>query len=192
MINNIIKNYQKYRWFFTSSGKLVIGGKSAEQNEKLLTEIIKNKKNYIVMHTSNPGSPFSIIISDIKNITEEDLKQASIFTACFSQEWKKNKKKAKVDIFELNQIGKKKNMKTGTFGVIGKINNKTIELKLYLIIQNEKLRAVGFKTGSFILTSGKTSKEKAVDILSKKLKISKQEIEAAIPSGRFSIKCQEQ
>ena len=34
-------NYQKFRWFYTSSGILVIGGKSAEQNE----EIIKQAKD---------------------------------------------------------------------------------------------------------------------------------------------------
>ena len=29
-------DYKKFRWFFTSSGLLVVGGKSAEQNEAVV------------------------------------------------------------------------------------------------------------------------------------------------------------
>ena len=73
------KDYEKYKWFYTSSGKLVIGGKSAEQNESLVKDIMRIKKNYIVMHTKEPGSPFAIILDDIKNVSENDLDETAIF-----------------------------------------------------------------------------------------------------------------
>lgn len=37
------QDYLKYRWFFNSSGKLVVGGKNAAQNDELLSRIKKNK-----------------------------------------------------------------------------------------------------------------------------------------------------
>ena len=36
-------NYKKYRWFVTSSDKLVVGGKSAEQNEELVKMCMKGE-----------------------------------------------------------------------------------------------------------------------------------------------------
>ena len=33
--------YEKYRWFFTSSDKLVIGGKSSKQNEEIMKSLCR-------------------------------------------------------------------------------------------------------------------------------------------------------
>ena len=49
-IDNVIDNYQKYKWFFTSSGKLVVGGKSSEQNDELLRKLNASNKDFIVMN----------------------------------------------------------------------------------------------------------------------------------------------
>jgi hypothetical protein len=135
------KDYQKYRWFYTSANKLVIGGKSADQNEQLLKNLKKQKKNYTVMHTASPGSPFSVILSD-KSPTPADLKQVAIFTASFSRAWKLRKKKVEVHIFKLSQLYKEKSMKLGTWGVETPIKKVPASLELALTKQKGKLRAV--------------------------------------------------
>jgi len=138
--------YNKYKWFFTSSGKLVIGGKSAEQNDSLLKELKNKGKNLLVMHTASPGSPFSAILSDIKNITKADKEEAAVFTACFSQAWKSKAEKTEVHSFFLNNISKLKIRKAGTWQV-SKIEEKfSVALELVLIKQNDILRAVPKKT----------------------------------------------
>ena len=48
--------YEKFRWFFTSGGKLVIGGKSAEQNEEVLKAHLD--RDDLIMHTKQAGSLF--------------------------------------------------------------------------------------------------------------------------------------
>ena len=53
------KDYRNYRWFFTSNGVLVVGGKSDEQNELVIRNFLK--PDYTIMHTSKPGSPFMIL-----------------------------------------------------------------------------------------------------------------------------------
>jgi predicted ribosome quality control (RQC) complex YloA/Tae2 family protein len=73
------KDYRNYRWFFTSNGILVVGGKSDEQNELVIKNFLKPE--YTVMHTSKPGSSFTIIQSD--NPSKEDLEETAIFCACF-------------------------------------------------------------------------------------------------------------
>ena len=55
----VAKDPGNYRWFYTSEGKLVIGGKNEEQNELVLKHFLKSE--YTVMHTNAPGSPFMII-----------------------------------------------------------------------------------------------------------------------------------
>lgn len=114
-----------FRKFVTSSGKEVLAGKSAENNEELVKQVGKEE---IVLHTSSPGSPFVNIKSDFKNIDKKDIKEAAVFCAAFSQTWKKAKikKDVSVDAFLGRDIFKLKGMKTGTFGVRKK---KTIKVK---------------------------------------------------------------
>jgi len=136
------ENYEKYRWFFTSNNLLVIGGKSAEQNEELVSKMIKQNQEFEVMHTRAPGSPFSFIISSREKIKPKDLEETAAFTGCFSRAWRLGKKRTMIDIFSSNQIIKKRGMKIGTFGVPGDIIRKEVELKLYLTKQKGKIRAV--------------------------------------------------
>lgn len=183
------EGYEKYRWFFTSSGKLVIGGKNAEQNEQIMKSA---KSDDYVLHTASPGSPFCII----QNPSKKDLEETAIFTGSFSHDWKNKKKKADVHVFKGGQVKKAKNMKTGTFGVSGKIETIRAELKLALDFQKGKLRAIPLSTAKkpiAVLTPGEMSKEKAAEKIAEVIKeklcypIKKEEILQAIPSDKIRI-----
>jgi len=199
------KDYSNYRWFFTSEGKLVVGGKSDEQNEIVLRDFLK--PSYTVMHTSKPGSGFMIIQDE--NPSKKDLDETAIFCGCFSKQWKNLKSpnsKIDIDIFKGEQIYKLKTMKTGTFGVKNKEKTVKINPELVLVIQKGKLRAVpkiGFKNKKIgngelkvlgEIKSGNLSKEEAADKIAKKIKdkfnypISKDEVMQAIPSGKIGFK----
>ena len=184
--------YEKYRWFITSSGAIVIGGKSAEQNEEVIDK--ETLRSEIVMHTKMPGSPFSIIKADKKEVTAKDLEETAIFTASFSRAWRENKKSAKIDIFKAEQIFKDKKDKKGTFRVVGKVQSKNAELKLGLIVQQNKLRAVPTSIGNpfIIIEPGNIEKNKFAEMLAIKLAIlgldfKKEEVLNALPTGKFKI-----
>lgn len=192
-LSNSGKDYRNYKWFFTSEGKLVVGGKSDEQNESVIKNFLR--PNYVIMHTSLPGSPFMIIQND--NPNEKDLKETAIFTAAFSKQWKSGKKQIEIDIFRGSQIYKTKGMKTGTFGVKG--NKETIKVKpgLVLIIQKGKIKAVPFNGKEKILTKikpGKLTKEQAAEKIAKiirdkfNLPVHKDEVMQAIPSDKIDVK----
>lgn len=184
-------NYKKYRWFFTKSEKLVYGGKSAEQNEEVLKELKNSKDDSVIMHTKDPGSPFAVIISPIKKISEDDLIETAIWTACFSRAWRSKSKKAVVDIFSKSQIFKDAKMKLGTFGVKGKIERKEVALKLVLTEQKGILRAVPERSadGKIIvrIIPGKIPKEEFAKIISEKTKKNIDEILSALPTGGFRV-----
>lgn len=110
----------KYRCFNTSSGRLVLGGKSAEQNEELMNDFIG--KGNIIMHTEKPGSPFCIILGENKP-AKSDIREAAVFCARHSREWKKDNSDVLVHAFSGKDAYKDKGMKKGTFGV-GKIRRK--------------------------------------------------------------------
>lgn len=104
-----------FRKFITSSGKLVLAGRNAETNEKLIEQA---RSEEIILHTKAAGSPFVNIKGN--DISKEDIKEAAIFCAKYSQAWKKVKKKPKqveVHYFLGKEIFKLENMKLGTFGV---------------------------------------------------------------------------
>jgi len=187
--------YRKYRWFFTSTGKLVVGGKSSEQNDELLKKLKGTKKDYLTMHTSAPGSPFSVIIEEPSKVKESDIEETAIFTGCFSRAWKLKKKKTSVDIFKLSQLNKSKKMKVGTWSVKGGVLKKTVNLELALTKQDNKLRAVPtptIKNKKNILLKIAPGKIDKVEMLPKiqlevKESLSQEELLQALPAGGLSI-----
>ncbi len=190
-----MEDYKKYRWFYTSSGKFVVGGKSSTQNDELLDKLKRTRKNYVVMHTASPGSPFSVILSEIREVTEKDIQEVATFTGCLSREWREQNEKTEVDVFSLSDTYKLKSMKSGTWGVKGKINRLTVSLELVLTIQNSILRAVPeltIKNKKDILLKirpGKIDKREMLPkfhvILDKHF--SQEELLSALPPGGVSI-----
>lgn len=189
------RDYMSYRWFFTSEGKLVVGGKNEDQNELALKFF--RKPNYTVMHTSKPGSPFMIIQSD--EPSRKDLDECAVFCACFSKEWKNAKGGGKIDIdiFKGGDIYKQKDMKTGTFGVAKKKKVK-VKPELMVITQKGKIKAVPKvkrkEESLAVITPGKMDKEAAAEKIAKKIKdkffmpVSKEEVMQAIPSGNMNVR----
>jgi len=190
----IVKDYKKYRWFYTSTGKLVVGGKSAQQNDALLKKIKTSNENFYIMHTAEPGSPFSVILAPIKSIKPTDLEQTAIFTGCFSRAWRAKKKKTQVDIFLSKDIYKSNLMKLGTWGVKKKLKQKTITLELILAKQEDTLRAVPSSTAKKkdILLKIQPGKIDKTEMLAKiqveiKTPFKQEELLSALPSGGIKI-----
>lgn len=101
----------KFREFFTSTGALVLGGKSAENNEALVSQI---EPEETVLHTAKPGSPFVNIKG---KANAQDILDAAIFCAKHSQDWRDNQNDVEIHVFKGKDIYKEKGMKSGTFGV---------------------------------------------------------------------------
>ena len=100
-----------FRKFCTASGKDIVCGKNAEQNELVVAQA--NSEEF-VLHTKAPGSPFCNIKG---KASKEDVKETAIICAAFSKDWKNNKSNVEVHIFKGKNIFKDATMKEGTFGV---------------------------------------------------------------------------
>src|SRR3972149_11399206 len=100
-----------FRKLCTSSGKDIICGKNAEQNELVVAQAGNDEA---VLHTKSPGSPFCNIKG---KATKEDVKETAVICAAFSKVWKQNKSDVEVHVFKGKDIFKEPKMETGTFGV---------------------------------------------------------------------------
>jgi len=83
--------FEKYRWFISSDGNIVIGGKDAKSNEVIVKKYLKDEDRYA--HADIQGAPSIIIkskgVDDEKiDISEKTLGEACIFAASYSKAWK--------------------------------------------------------------------------------------------------------
>lgn len=104
--------YEKFRWFFTSDGFLVIAGKDASSNEAVIKK--HAEKDDLVFHTDAPGSPFTILKNpDRKEIPESSREEAAVFTATFSKAWEQGIRY--LDVFEVKPDQVTKEARAGEY-----------------------------------------------------------------------------
>jgi predicted ribosome quality control (RQC) complex YloA/Tae2 family protein len=101
----------KFRELISKKGTLILAGRNAENNEELIGQVNPNEE---VFHTASPGSPFVNIKG---NPASEDIKEAAIFCAKYSQSYRDSKGDVVVHRFKGKDVYKRKGMEKGTFGV---------------------------------------------------------------------------
>jgi predicted ribosome quality control (RQC) complex YloA/Tae2 family protein len=131
--------YERYRWFITTDGLLVIGGRDASSNSALIRKHLT--EHDIVFHAEVHGSPFFIIknaaafAANQKDTIESSLHQVAQATISFSRAWKDGLSSA--DAYWVMPEQVKKGAPTGqflpkgSFVIEGKRNYlKGVELRL--------------------------------------------------------------
>lgn len=136
--------YERYRWFVTSDGYLVIGGRDASSNSAIIRKYMTD--NDIIFHAEIHGSPF-FLVKNVNNQEKQDssyVEEAAQATVSFSRAWKDGLSSGDAYWVFPNQV--KKGAPTGqflpkgSFVIEGKRNFcRGIELKLSIgLVQIEK------------------------------------------------------
>ncbi|MCK5629651.1 MAG: DUF814 domain-containing protein [Nanoarchaeota archaeon] len=116
--------YEKFRWFRTSEGLLVIGGRDATTNEIVVKK--HTVADDIVFHTDMAGSPFFIIQCENKKPSEQSLKEVADATCSFSRAWKLGLGSQKIFHVNPDQVTKEAKageyLTKGSFMIKGKTN----------------------------------------------------------------------
>ena len=131
--------YERYRWFITTDGLLVIGGRDASSNSALIRKHLT--EHDIVFHAEVYGSPFFIIknaaafAATQEGTIDSSLHQVAQATISFSRAWKDGLSSADAYWVMAEQV--KKGAPTGqflpkgSFVIEGKRNYiKGVELRL--------------------------------------------------------------
>jgi predicted ribosome quality control (RQC) complex YloA/Tae2 family protein len=87
--------FEKFRWFVSSDGFLVVAGKDAVTNEVLIKKYTVTED--VVFHADIVGAPFVVVKTEQQKPGEECLREAGEFAAAFSRGWREGF--ASVDVF---------------------------------------------------------------------------------------------
>jgi predicted ribosome quality control (RQC) complex YloA/Tae2 family protein len=96
--------YEKYNFFLSSDGFIVVGGKDASSNEALIKRY--TDPDDIVVHTDVTGAPFVIIKTQGKIPSKITLFEAAQFAACHSRAWREQFGSIDVYWVKPNQVTK--------------------------------------------------------------------------------------
>jgi len=136
--------YENYRWFFTSEGFLVIGGRTAEMNEEIVAKHLESLD--LFFHTQTPGAP-AVILKRGQEAGEESIREAAEFAATYSALWKEGKHAGEVYYVLPEQVWKSAKageyLPKGSFYITGKRNYLTVELNCAVGVDVENLRVIG-------------------------------------------------
>lgn len=140
--------FEKFRWFTSSEGFLVVAGKDSVSNEILIKK--HTEKSDVVFHADITGAPFVVIKTEGKPATEQTLREAGEFAAAYSRGWREGL--GAVDVYwvkpdQLSKTGPSgEYVAHGAFAVMGKRNwMRGVPLKMAIGVTDEggELRFVG-------------------------------------------------
>ncbi|GAB4325841.1 MAG: ribosome rescue protein RqcH [Promethearchaeota archaeon] len=117
--------YEKFHWFESSDGYLVLGGRDAHSNEALFRKYVADGD--VLLHTEMRGSPLVVVKNHGEGVPPRStLEEAAQFVACFSNAWKMAWSDVKVFWVTPDQVSKTppsgEFLPRGSFVVTGKRN----------------------------------------------------------------------
>ena len=141
------KWYEKFRWFSSSDGFLVVAGKDAVSNEVLVKKYAESDDT--VFHADITGAPFVVVKTEGKAPSEQALREAGEFAAAFSRAWREGFGSA--DVYWVKPIQLRKSgpsgeyVPHGAFAVTGKRNwIRSVPLKLAVgVVEGDESKFVG-------------------------------------------------
>jgi predicted ribosome quality control (RQC) complex YloA/Tae2 family protein len=139
--------YEKFRWFRSSDGFLVVAGKDAVSNEVLVKK--HTKPDDAVFHADVTGAPFVVVKTEGKAPSEQALREAGEFAAAFSRAWREGAGSADVYWVKPSQLSKSgpsgEYVPHGAFAVSGKRDwMRSMPLKLAVgVVGNGKVSFIG-------------------------------------------------
>ena len=104
--------FDRFRWFHTSDGYLVIGGRNADQNEDLVKKYLEPGDK--VLHTQAHGGPVTVLkatdpseasSSDIE-LPDSSIEEAAQFAVSYSSVWKDGRYAGDVYAVDSDQVTK--------------------------------------------------------------------------------------
>ena len=188
--------YEKFRWFKSSEGFLVIGGRDATSNEVLIKKHLD--ANDLVFHTDMAGSPFFVVKSDGIQIGEKTKEEAADATCTFSRVWKLGLQTSSVFYVSPDQVSKKTKsgeyMGKGAFMIYGKTNYINNKINLAIGMNSNQQIMAGPADAIkkhcekyVILIQGDEKTSAVAKNIQYKIGGSLDEIIRALPSGGFRI-----
>ena len=192
------KWYEKFHWFFTENGRLVIGGRSAQQNE------IVNSRYFLegdlFFHADIFGASL-VVLKDGVNSAGMEKEEAAEFAAAYSSAWKEMLNSVNVYSLKRDQVNKSTNkgsLGTGSFSMEGEREwYKNVGLGVAMYVKEDVLYTVPLTRLNelkdrlecyVIIKVGKKNKSDAAKAIKKYLNFDDLDgIMQQLPTGMFDV-----
>ncbi len=187
--------YEKFNWFFTSQGRLAIGGRSSQQNDQLFSRHMEDRD--LFFHADIQGGS-AVILKNGKSVDEQEMLETAQFAASFSKAWLSAH--AAVDVYSVEkwQLSKYSSggfIPTGAFEITGErkwFRNTRLAVRIGVgerIVEiipecskrklEKEIRLVPSRTGK---EKGKVAKE-----LSKHFNVHPDDVIGVLPNGKSKM-----
>jgi predicted ribosome quality control (RQC) complex YloA/Tae2 family protein len=195
--------FEKFRWFISSDGNVVVAGKDAKSNEQVVKKYLKREDRYA--HADIHGAPSCVIKSKDPSdnnvpISEKTLDEACQFAACYSKAWKQFAEMQAYWVLP-EQVSKTPQsgefLPKGAFVIRGKRNYCRCKLELAVgeIVIDETRKIMGGPVEALkkradkyiILVPGDMKKSVIAHKLSKTFDVPTDQIERALPPGGITV-----
>ena len=182
--------YEKFHWFYSSGGFLVVGGRDAATNDVVMHK--HRRHDDLVFHTEAPGSPFFVVQTDGREVDSGTIAEAAQAAASYSQQWKAGKKQAYVFYATGAQCSKQKGDAVGTFHISGDRTQVKVALQIAIgtsdIVIGGPVGAISSVTRDFVvLVPGGLKKGELAKKIAQRLGVSAEHVLRFIPSGFAKI-----
>ncbi len=191
--------FENYRWFISSDGNLIIAGKDAKTNEKIVKKYMQDSDIYV--HADIHGAPSCIIKAiDIYGkkleISEKTIKEACQFAASYSKAWNQYATAMVYWVYPW-QVSKKAEsgeyLPTGAFMIRGKRNYEKCSLEIAVgnILINGEEKIIGGPPSAVkkhakkwvVFVPGNEDKNKVAKKLAEIFDCSIEEIQKVLPGN---------
>jgi predicted ribosome quality control (RQC) complex YloA/Tae2 family protein len=140
--------FEKFRWFHSTNGFLVIGGRDATTNELLIKKHMKPQD--IVFHAEILGAPFVLIKTEGKTAPEQTVNEAAQLAASYSRAWREMLSTVNVYWVNPEQVSKTppsgQFLKKGSFMISGSKNfvrGVPLQVAVGVKIDDDELMVLG-------------------------------------------------
>ncbi len=191
--------FERYKWFLTSEGKLVLGGRDAHSNDQLVKKHLKATDRFA--HADVHGAP-SVVVLNGAEATEDEMVEACAFALAHSKAWMAGASEGTAYWVLPDQVSKMAQagefVPRGAFVIRGK-RNYIYHLRLELAVGEityegarkvmcGPLPAVQAHSSRYVVIEpGRKVKTKASAALAKMFEVPEEEIARILPPGEVEI-----
>lgn len=185
----------RFRWFLSSEGFLVLGGRDAKSNEKVVKKHLEPGDRYV--HADMSGAP-SVVIKRGSEAGVDTLREACQFALCFSKAWSKSLASGSAYWVNPEQVSKRAEsgeyLPRGGFMIRGKrnyIHKLPLEVAVGEMIYEGTRKIVcgppeavrHYSESIHLLTPGKESPNRVAKSLSRQFNVPVEEVLRILPPG---------
>jgi len=191
--------FERYKWFITTSGKMVIAGRDAHTNDNIVKKHLKDEDVYA--HADVHGAP-STILKEGRDATPDDVRETCLFALVQSKAWVAALSDGSAYWVYTDQVSKTPQageyIPRGAFIIRGKRNYEhhlPMELAIGEIsYQNARKVMCGptesvakLSTKYFVIHPGRGKATKTTALMAKELQVPEEEVARILPPGDAEI-----